>query len=166
MYFAESGLSHSFVFMGTLKEKIDALAREVASGMGAELVEVELLGSGRRTLLRITIDREGGVTVADCERFSRDMSSILDVEDHISGAYTLEVSSPGLDRPLKDARDFRRHPGKPVKISLREKVEGRGEWSGTIGEVLDDRVKISADGADIEIRYDNILKARLEIVFK
>jgi ribosome maturation factor RimP len=152
--------------MGGLEDRIKGLAREVADGMGVELVEVALLGSGKRSLLRITIDRPGGVKVGDCERFSRDIGAMLDVEDYIQASYTLEVSSPGLDRPLKEAGDFRRHLGKTVKVDLREKVEGRGSWSGTIAEALDDRVRLLADGKEIELRYDNMTKARLEIEIK
>ncbi len=149
--------------MGRVEERINGLAREVADGMGVELVDVELLGTGRRTLLRITIDREGGVTVDDCEAFSKDIGAMLDVEDAIQGPYTLEVSSPGLDRPLKSARDFGRHKGEIVNISLKEKVEGRGAWSGRIEEALEDGVRISAEGKELKLPYDKILKAVLEI---
>jgi ribosome maturation factor RimP len=149
--------------MGRIQDKIGALTREVADGMGVELVDVELRGAGRRTLLRVTIDREGGVTVGDCERFSRDLGAMLDVEDLLEESYTLEVSSPGLDRPLKGVGDFRRHRGRLVNVSLREKVEGRGAWTGRVEEALEDRVRLSVDGKSIEIAYDNILKAVLEI---
>jgi ribosome maturation factor RimP len=152
--------------MGGLQDRINGLAREVADGMGLELVDVELLGAGRRTLLRITIDRSGGVTVADCGRFSKDMGALLDVEDYIQAAYTLEVSSPGLDRPLKDARDFGRHEGKLVKVEVKEKVEGRGSWTGTVEKVFPDRVRLSCDGKEVDVMYENILKARLEIEIK
>jgi ribosome maturation factor RimP len=114
-------------------------------------------------LLRVTIDREGGVTVGDCERFSRDLGAMLDVEDLLEESYTLEVSSPGLDRPLKGVGDFRRHRGRLVNVSLRDKVEGRGAWTGRVEEALEDRVRLSVDGRIIEIAYDNILKAVLEI---
>lgn len=149
--------------MGRIEDKIGALTREVADGMGVELVDVELRGAGRRTLLRVTIDREGGVTVGDCERFSRDLGAMLDVEDLLEESYTLEVSSPGLDRPLKGVGDFRRHRGRLVNVGLREKVEGRGAWTGRVEEALEDRVRLSVDGRIIEIAYDNILKAVLEI---
>lgn len=149
--------------MGRVEDKINGLAREVAEGMGVELVDVELLGAGRKTLLRITIDREGGVSVDDCEAFSKDVGALLDVEDVMQGRYTLEVSSPGLDRPLKTAGDFRRHRGKLVNLSLKEKVEGRGAWTGRIEEALEDRVRISADGTVLDIAYENITKAVLEI---
>ncbi|MEJ2313862.1 MAG: ribosome maturation factor RimP [Nitrospirota bacterium] len=149
--------------MGRIEDKIGELAREVADGMGVELVDAELRGAGRRTLLRVTIDREGGVTVGDCERFSKDLGAMLDVEDLLKESYTLEVSSPGLDRPLKGPGDFRRHRGKLVNISLREKVEGRGAWTGRVEDALEDRVRLSVDGKSIEIAYGNILKAVLEI---
>ncbi|MGD2081096.1 MAG: ribosome maturation factor RimP, partial [Nitrospirota bacterium] len=132
--------------MGRIQDKIGALTREVADGMGVELVDVELRGAGRRTLLRVTIDREGGVTVGDCERFSRDLGAMLDVEDLLEESYTLEVSSPGLDRPLKGVGDFRRHRGRLVNVSLRDKVEGRGAWTGRVEEALEDRVRLSVDG--------------------
>jgi len=149
--------------MGRVEERIRVLAGEVAEGMGVELVDVELLGSGRRTLLRITIDREGGVTVDDCEAFSKDIGALLDVEDPFQGRYTLEVSSPGLDRPLKGAADFRRNRGRLVNISLKERVDGRGALTGTIEEALEGAVRILAEGKVFEIPYDNISKAALEI---
>jgi ribosome maturation factor RimP len=150
-------------FLVGIEDRINGLAREVADGMGLELVDVELLGTGRRTLLRITVDRPGGVTVEDCERFSKDIGALLDVEDYIQAAYTLEVSSPGLDRPLKDARDFGRHEGERVKVEVKDKVEGRGSWTGTVEAALPDRARLSCDGKEVDIMYENILKARLEI---
>jgi len=152
--------------MGRVEDRINALAEEVADGMGVELVAVALLGAGRRTLLRITIDREGGVTVGECGAFSRDMGALLDVEDHVRGSYTLEVSSPGLDRPLKNARDFGRHLGKLVNVTLKDKVEGRGAYQGTILEALDGGVVLSSGEGTVEIAYENIQKAKLEIEIK
>src|SRR5947209_18677245 len=106
-------------------EKIRTIAARVAATYGVELVEVDLKGGGKARTLRITIDKPEGVTHEDCAMVSRDVSTILDVEDAVSGSsYTLEVSSPGLDRPLKSPEDYRRFTGSRLKLTTREPVNG------------------------------------------
>ncbi len=95
---------------------IEAIAHPIAGSLSLELVEVEFKREGRQLVLRIFVDREGGVTLDDCASFSRELSAILDVEDLVPGNFTLEVSSPGLNRPLKTAADFVRFAGRLVKI--------------------------------------------------
>ena len=153
--------------MGQDKDKIEQMAGEVATGFGLEVLDVELLGQGRRTLLRITLDKPGGLNVGDCASFSRDMAAALDVEDSIKSAYTLEVSSPGLDRPLKEQRDFERHMGERVKVTLREKLGDVDVFKGTIRGAGEAGAVISADDdLEVTLPYGNILKARLEIKIK
>jgi ribosome maturation factor RimP len=151
-----------------VEQKIQALAAQAADECGHELVEVTLLGRGRRILLRVFIDREGGVTLNDCEVFSRRLEALLDVEDPIAGSYTLEVSSPGLDRPLKNPNDFRRSVGKLVRIVTRENINNRsffvGRLVGVNGDLL--RLSVSSGGEEVVIPFDIISNARLEIELK
>lgn len=157
-----------FVMDRNVEEKIRALAAQAADECGHELVEVSLLGRGKRTLLRVFIDREGGVTLNDCEVFSRRLEALLDVEDPIAGSYTLEVSSPGLDRPLKNPKDFRRSIGKLVRIVTKENINNRsfflGRLVGVNGDLL--RLSVSEGGEEVLIPFDIISKARLEIELK
>src|SRR5258708_19790804 len=103
--------------------KIEAIAERVAGSEGIEIVEIELKGGGRNRFLRISIDKPEGVTHGDCESISQQVGTILDVEDVVPGAYTLEVSSPGVERKLLKYRDFARFTRQKIKTLLREPVE-------------------------------------------
>src|ERR1700682_2626335 len=111
--------------------KIEEIAQRVAGSEGIEIVEVELKGNGNQRFLRISIDKPSGVTHGDCELISHQVGTILDVENVVPGHYTLEVSSPGVERKLLKPSDFERFQGKKVKIVLREPVENRRSWEGT-----------------------------------
>lgn len=148
--------------MTDLEKKIYGMAEDLALDFGFELEDVGLLGSGRRRLLRVAIDKPGGVTVEDCEAFSRDLSAILDAEDPIAGPYTLEVSSPGLDRPLKKRRHYEKSVGKLIRVVTLEKLEGQGFFLGRLVGVHEKGVSISVKDRIIEIPFDNIKNARLE----
>src|SRR5579859_1426966 len=119
--------------------KIEEVAQRVAASDGIEVVEVEFKGSGGNQLVRISIDKPEGVTHADCELVSQQVGTILDVEDVIPGHYTLEVSSPGLERKLLKSRDYERFQGKKAKITLREPVDGRRTWEGTLAGLAGNR---------------------------
>src|SRR5262249_51666951 len=112
--------------------RIEEIAERVARSEGMEIVEVELKGGGRNQLLRISIDKPQGVTHADCELISQQVGTILDVEDVVPGHYTLEVSSPGVERKLLKPRDFERFQGKKVRIALHEPMENQRNWEGTL----------------------------------
>src|SRR5258707_15733274 len=113
--------------------KIEAIAERVAQSEGIEIVEIELKGGGRNRFLRISIDKPGGVTHGDCELISQQVGTILDVEDVVPGGhYTLEISSPGLERKLNKPQDFLRFQGKKSKITLREPIDGRRNWEGIL----------------------------------
>ena len=113
--------------------RISEIANRVGGSEGIEIVDVEFLGAGRSRLLRIYIDRPQGVTHADCEFISQQVGTILDVEDVIPGdSYTLEVSSPGLERKLVSSKDFERFVGKKAKVTLREPVENQRHWEGKL----------------------------------
>ncbi|HUJ88742.1 MAG TPA: ribosome maturation factor RimP, partial [Syntrophorhabdales bacterium] len=115
-----------------------------------------------RWLLRIYLDKDGGVTVSDCERVSREVERLLDVEDIIDHPYTLEVSSPGLTRPLKKKKDFERYRGKHCKIITSSLLESRNEFRGEIAEVTEEGVEIRAKMGIHTIPFCAIKKAHLE----
>lgn len=152
--------------MEDIKRKITALADSVAGRFGVDIVAVEMAGSSRRPLLRIFIDKEKGVTLDDCGEFSRTLSALLDVEDPLSTPYVLEVSSPGLDRPLKLFTDYVRSVGKLAKIITRERIAGQNVFIGRITGTSENMILVSVDGTEIGIPFDQISKARLEIELK
>lgn len=151
--------------MDDIKQKILELARQVADEQGLEVFDIELLGKGK-LLLRVVIDKEGGVTLDDCERFSKSFGSVLDVEDLFPGPYTLEISSPGLDRPLKGIKDFEKNIGKLIRIATVEKIENQRFFIGRIMKVDSDFVKLLVNKREIDIPFEKISKARLEVEFK
>ncbi|MEX1198653.1 MAG: ribosome maturation factor RimP [Pseudohongiellaceae bacterium] len=143
-------------------ERVQQLIAPTVNALGVALWGVEYLSRGRRSLLRIYIDRDpGGVDVDDCERVSRQVSALLDVEDPIAGEYTLEVSSPGLDRPLFDASQFSQYAGHEVKLVLRMPVEGRRKLKGIIESVGDDTLTVVCDGEALTMPLTQIDRARL-----
>ena len=122
--------------------KIEEIAQRVAASDGIEVVEVELKGSGGNQLLRISIDKPQGVSHADCEMISHDVGTILDVEDIVPGHYTLEVSSPGVERKLLKPNDYIRFQGKTAKIVLRQPVENQRHWEGKLAGFEDSTVSL------------------------
>jgi ribosome maturation factor RimP len=153
--------------MEDIKGKIAGLAGSVAAEYGVEVVDIEFVGSMRRPTVRIFIDKTGGVTLDDCERFSRAVSGVLDVEDPIGSSYVLEVSSPGLDRALKRARDFEMSVGKLARIITKESIGKQNFFVGRITEVQDNIIKLTMkDNEVIEIPFAQVSKARLEIELK
>jgi ribosome maturation factor RimP len=148
-----------------MRQDLPTLRRTLAAvveTMGYELVGVEFHASHANALLRIYIDRESGITLDDCQRVSHQVSGMLDVEDPIAGRYTLEVSSPGLDRPLFEAEHFIRFAGSEVRIQLRTLLEGRrkllGRLRGMEGDVV---VLVDGEGREWRVPLEQIEKARL-----
>jgi len=144
--------------------KITEIAERVARSEGLEIVDVELLGAGRGRVLRIFIDRPQGVSHADCEFISQHVGTILDVEDVIPGdSYTLEVSSPGLERKLHRAKDFERFLGQKAKIVLREPIENQRRWEGKLAGFSDGIVTLEPSGGKI-VRFalSQVEKANLK----
>src|SRR5438034_9512075 len=134
-------------------EQVRSVATRVAAGYGLEIFDVQFRREAPGMILRVQIDRPGpaasaeeSVSVEDCARVSRDLSAVLDVEDVVPTAYTLEVSSPGLDRPLRRADDYRRFAGRRAKIVMREKIDGQGFFKGRLGGI---------DGTDVLIEGDD-----------
>lgn len=141
-----------------------ALRGRLESGvqaLGFELVDVELTGGRQHQTLRVYIDGPRGVTVDDCADVSRQLSAILDVEDPFPGSYTLEVSSPGLDRPLVTPADFRRFQGAMIKVRMLQPVEGRRNFTGRLVDATEDAAVVEVDGERFRLSYQAIERARL-----
>ena len=148
----------------TVASKIEEIARRVAESEGLELVDVELKGGGSSRLVRIFIDKPEGVTHGDCESVSQQVGTILDVEDVVPGGrYTLEVSSPGLERKLLRPGDYQRFQGRKAAITLRGEVEGRRHWEGTIAGLDNGDVSIETPaGKTIRFPFEQVEKAHLK----
>ena len=142
--------------MNDLTERVRSLAEPVLTKHGAELVDVQVR-RGRTQLVRVVADQPGGITLDTCARVSEELSRMLDVDDPIEGRYTLEVTSPGLDRPLRNEADFRKQQGKQVKIVL---ASGRHE-EGIIEDVGADRVRLTRAKGTVEVLFADIAKATL-----
>lgn len=159
----------TLLFLGTmkreeLKEKITGLIEPVMSSLDVELDNLEINKMGRKMLMRVFIEKKGGVTIDDCERVSREIEAVLDVEDPIAGPYVLEVSSPGLDRPLKKPGDFIRYTGRKVRVVTRDPVENQTFFIGSIDAATDDDVVLLLQQEKrVTIPYANISRARLEV---
>lgn len=153
--------------MDAIKRKIHELAESTADGYGVQVVDVELAGNLRKPIVKVFIDKENGVTLEDCEKFSRALSAILDVEDLIQTSFTLEVSSPGLDRPLNGMKDFQRNVGKLVRVITKDSVNKQNFFVGRIIVADGDNLKLLVENKnEISIPFAQISKARLEIEFK
>jgi len=138
------------------------LFEPVIESMGYELVGVEYNGGSGHGTLRVYIDREQGVSVDDCAAISHQVSGILDVEEPIQQAYDLEISSPGIDRPLFKLADFERFAGQVAKIRLAAGLEGRRNFRGRLAGVVDaSRIRIEVDGEDFDLPYADIARANL-----
>jgi ribosome maturation factor RimP len=146
-------------------ERITELGEQAAANTGIEIVEVQLRGSGKARLLRVYIDKPGGVTHADCELISDGLGKLLDAEDAIPGdSYTLEVSSPGAERKLSKARDFERVIGQKVRISLREAVDGVKSCEGKLLRVENEAVEVETlPGRVLHVPLIQIQKANLKL---
>jgi len=140
---------------------IDDLLGPGVAAMGYEYVGAELVGGAGQQLLRVYIDSEAGISVDDCAAVSRQISALLDVEDPVPGRYDLEVSSPGLDRPLFSVAHFERFAGARVKIKLHAPVDGRRKIVGTLGAVNDDTLEVWEQGVRQVVHISHIAKARL-----
>ena len=138
-----------------------ALIEPVASAMGFELWGLDHLSQGKHSRLVIYIDGPEGVTVDDCADISRQVSAILDVEDPIAGEYRLEVSSPGMDRPLFTLDHFERFKGHVVAIKLRTAFDGRRKFKGLLAGIEDDEVLLQVDGEEYCFPIDSIDQARV-----
>lgn len=145
----------------TLRERLIALIEPLIGRLGYELVELEH-GKGRGSaVVRLYIDRPGGVGIEDCERVSREVSALLDVEDPIPTAYTLEVSSPGFDRVLRTRGHFERFVGSRVFVELAAPRDGRRRYTGELVAVGDSGFVLEVDGERVAVDFAEVAKARL-----
>ena len=148
--------------MEEIKQKLFILAKKIADQHSVDIFDIEILGKGKM-LLRVMIDKPEGVTLDDCEQFSRSLSALLDIEDPFEGPYTLEVSSPGINRPLKKPEDFENNTGKLARIVTSEKINNQSFFIGRILKVRDNIIVIMTKEKEIKIPFDKIKKANLEI---
>jgi ribosome maturation factor RimP len=145
-------------------EKIREIADRVAGREGMEIVDVQLLGGGASRVLRIVIDKPQGVSHADCEFISQNVGTILDVEDAVpGGSYTLEVSSPGVERRLSKPQEFERFSGRKIKVVLRQAVEGQRHWAGLLKGVAEGIITLEpSPGKSLRFPLDQVEKANLK----
>ncbi|MBO4627705.1 MAG: ribosome maturation factor RimP [Lachnospiraceae bacterium] len=148
------------------EQRTEQLLLPILSQLQFELVDVEYVKEAGNWYLRAYIDKPGGITIDDCETVSRVLSDVLDREDFIDEAYYLEVSSPGLTRPLKKTKDYERNIGKPVDIKLFRAVEGMKEFSAVLTSFTDDAIVVTVDGKELEIAKKNLSMIRQSYVEK
>ncbi len=152
-----------------LNLRVQEVAAPILQSHGLELVEAVCVGQGPRTVIRVFIDKPGGITLTDCEQAHRSLSPALDVIDPFPHAYTLEVSSPGLDRPLRGAQDYRRLIGQPVNLKLREPIQAQWRLIGTVVDVEDRAVTLAVQQKKatetVRIEFDQIALARRKVEF-
>ena len=141
--------------------KLTALLRPLIEELGYEFVGLEHSSNPKNPALVVYIDRPEGIAIEDCERVSREVAALLDVEDPSPGQYHLEVSSPGLDRPLFTADHYRRFIGEEARVTVFAPVDGRRKFRGEILGCDDDGVRLRQDGAEVVLELGNIAKARL-----
>jgi len=154
-------------------ERIQEIAARIAAAYGLEIFDITMRREGGGEVLRVVLDRPGPaatpeecVSIADCEKVSQELSAILDVEDVVPRAYTLEVSSPGLDRPLRKAEDFRRFAGRAAKIVTREPVQRQTAFKGRLRGVDGDDVLFEKEGGKhVRLPLTLISRARLDVEF-
>ena len=147
--------------MATLEQQLTQMLEAPVQALGYELVGVEFIRAGHHSTLRIYIDHENGINVENCAEVSHQASAVLDVEDPISVAYNLEVSSPGLDRPLFSAAHYIRFIGEEVSFVLRMAIQNRRNWKGIIAGVDGEMITITVDGKNEVFALSNIQKANL-----
>ncbi len=152
--------------MATMQQKLTGLLEPVVKALGCELWGLDYAMRGQKALLRIYIDREGsGVGITDCERVSRQVSSLLDVEDPIKCEYTLEVSSPGLDRPLYQLQQYSKYVGENISLKLRFPYDGRRNFKGRLSGVEGNYVIVLVDDHEYLFPVDSIEKANIVPTF-
>lgn len=146
-------------------QQVEQLLAPIAARLGLEIVDVQLAGQGsRRPVLRILMDRaEGGITLDECAQVNEALSRQLDLYDLFPSSYTLEVSSPGLDRPLRTNDDYRRFAGRRAELTTYEPVDGQRRFKGVLLGVLGDAVAVQIEGRQVQVPKDKIAQARLVV---
>ena len=144
-------------------DRVRAIADPVFSEWGMELVDLEYRRESRGWVLRLYLDREGGVTLDDCTKVSQELGRILDVEDFIQTSYTLEVSSPGLSRRLRTEKDFMKYRGRLIKVKTSDSIENRRHFKGKLLGISENKLEIESDGGIFQIPLSNVARANLEM---
>ena len=144
-------------------DRVKAVADSILTSEDMELVEVEYRREPVGWVLRLTIDKKGGVTLDDCTRISQEMGRSLDIEDLISNPYHLEISSPGLDRPLKNERDFIRFSERSIRVKTIDPIGKQKSFKGKLRKCLEGRIEMETDMGIVEIPLSNIARANLEV---
>lgn len=147
--------------MSNFEQKLTELLRPTVEMTGMELLGIEFISAGNNSVLRLYIDHENGIDVDNCADVSREVSAILDVEDPISSEYSLEVSSPGVDRPLFIKEHFQMVIGETVEVKLGMPLNGRRKFKGLLDAIEGDNLIVVVDGQDYELPISNIDKANL-----
>lgn len=144
-------------------DRVRAIADPIISDEGMELVDVEYRRESRGWVLRLYLDKEGGVTLDDCTRISQEVGRSLDVEDFIQIPYALEVSSPGLSRPLKSEKDFMKYRHSLIKVKTLDPIQNRRQFKGRLLGVSANQIEMEVEGEIFEIPLSNMAKANLEV---
>ncbi len=155
--------------MNGLGNQVHRIAEPIAKALRLEIVDVECHGKGAKTIVRVIVEKEGGVGIQDCEQFHHSLGRALDVVDPVSHAYRLEVSSPGVDRPLRQRKDYDRAVGRKIRVKVRDPVHGHGTLVGQLAEV-DDRgitlqvpVRKSRTYRRVALEWDAVAQAKCDI---
>jgi ribosome maturation factor RimP len=141
--------------------KLTALLQPLVEQLGYEFVGLEYSNNPKNPVLVVYIDSPDGIAVEDCEVVSREAAALLDVEDPVPGHYSLEISSPGLDRPLFTLQHFEKFTGEKAQVNLFAPLQGRRKYKGQILGIIEDQVRLEQDGVEVALEMGNIAKARL-----
>jgi ribosome maturation factor RimP len=144
-----------------VREKLMTLSEPLLEGLGYELVELEYAPGRGHAVVRVFIDQPTGVGVEDCERVSHELAALFDVEDPVPTAYTLEVSSPGLDRVLRTPAHFERFMGARIWVELRVARDGRRRYTGRLAALGPEGIELTVDGATVSVSFADLARARL-----
>jgi ribosome maturation factor RimP len=148
----------------SIVEQIDKIAGRAARENGVEFIHSEIVGSKRNMTVRIYIDKPGGVTLDDCSTVSRAIEAVIDADDFIPSSYVLEVSSPGLERPLFTVQDFEKFAGNKAKVKTSESINGQANFNGRIMSVEDSEIVFEdKTNGNVRIPFDKVVKANLKV---
>ncbi len=169
--FDKSGESPFFCITGgffpmSVVETIEPIIEKKLASMGYELFDIKFIRAGSRSILRLFIDKKGGITIDDCEQVSHDISMVLDVEDFSKAPYTLEVSSPGIDRPLTTEKDFIWAVGNTVRFRIKEAAGKNRTLKGKLLACTDGKCTLETDKGTSSIALSNIYSGKIEVTFK
>ncbi|AZT90185.1 ribosome maturation factor RimP [Caldicellulosiruptor changbaiensis] len=151
--------------MSKVTKRVEELVKPILEKYGFDLVAIEFKKEGKNHFLRVYIDKPGGITIDDCQLVSEELSNKLDIVDPIPFSYYLEVSSPGVDRPLVNDRDFIRNRGRVVDVFLKQPIMNTTKLTGELVEKKEDVLIIMVDGENISIPFENIKKVKVAIRF-